>query len=100
MSEATVSAQFARGSEEQHETDDVYDARCDGMPPEHRGIAPANDPERQDSRRANQNEAEEADSVHAAPRNASHAARCVECHGVRSHPVPIALVGECSSRVV
>ena len=28
--------------------------------------------------------------------NASHAARCVACHGVRSHPVPVALVGECS----
>src|SRR4029453_13033815 len=25
---------------------------------------------------------------------ASHAARCVACHGVRSHPVPVALVGE------
>jgi hypothetical protein len=32
--------------------------------------------------------------------NASHAARCVACHGVRSHPVPIALVGECSIPVV
>ena len=29
-----------------------------------------------------------------------HAARCVECHGVRSHPVPVALVGECSMPVV
>ena len=28
--------------------------------------------------------------------SASHAARCVACHGVRSHPVPVALVGECS----
>jgi hypothetical protein len=28
--------------------------------------------------------------------NASHAARRVACHGVRSHPVPVALVGECS----
>ena len=25
--------------------------------------------------------------------NASHAARCVACHGVPSHPVPVALVG-------
>ena len=32
--------------------------------------------------------------------NASHAARCVACHGVRSHPVPVALVGECSVPVV
>ena len=32
--------------------------------------------------------------------NASHAARCVACHGVRSHPVPVALVGECSIPVV
>jgi cytochrome c553 len=31
---------------------------------------------------------------------ASHAARCVACHGVRSHPVPVALVGECSIPVV
>jgi hypothetical protein len=28
--------------------------------------------------------------------SASHAARCVACHGVRSHPVHVALVGECS----
>src|SRR4029077_16710029 len=28
--------------------------------------------------------------------SASHAARCVACHGVRSHAVPVALVGECS----
>jgi len=28
--------------------------------------------------------------------NASHAARRVACHGVRSHAVPVALVGECS----
>jgi len=28
--------------------------------------------------------------------DASHAARCVACHGVHSHPVPVALVGECS----
>jgi hypothetical protein len=28
--------------------------------------------------------------------SASHAARCVACQGVRSHPVPVALVGECS----
>ena len=27
---------------------------------------------------------------------ASHAARYVACHGVRSHAVPVALVGECS----
>ena len=32
--------------------------------------------------------------------NASHAARCVACHGVGSHPVPVALVGECSIPVV
>ena len=25
--------------------------------------------------------------------NASHAARCVACHGVRSHAVPVVLVG-------
>jgi len=31
---------------------------------------------------------------------ASHAARCVACHGVRSHPVPVALVSECSFPVV
>jgi len=31
---------------------------------------------------------------------ASHAARCVGCHGVRSHAVPVALVGECSMPVV
>jgi len=28
--------------------------------------------------------------------SASHAARCVACHGVRSHAVPVALVGEYS----
>jgi hypothetical protein len=28
--------------------------------------------------------------------SASHAARCVACQGVRSQPVPVALVGECS----
>src|SRR5262245_51508025 len=28
--------------------------------------------------------------------SAAHAARCVACHGVRSHAVPVALVGECS----
>src|SRR5205823_5320322 len=33
-------------------------------------------------------------------RNASHAARCVACQGVRSQPVPVALVGECSVPVV
>jgi len=27
---------------------------------------------------------------------APHAARCVACQGVRPHPVPVALVGECS----
>jgi hypothetical protein len=32
--------------------------------------------------------------------NASHAARCIACHGVRSHAVPVALVGECSIPVV
>ena len=32
--------------------------------------------------------------------SASHAARCVACQGVRSHPVPVALVGECSIPVV
>jgi hypothetical protein len=32
--------------------------------------------------------------------NASHAARCMACHGVRSQPVPVALVGECSIPVV
>jgi len=31
--------------------------------------------------------------------NASHAARCVACQGVCSHPVPVALVGECSMPV-
>jgi hypothetical protein len=30
---------------------------------------------------------------------ASHAARRVACHGVRAHPVPMALVGECSMLV-
>jgi len=32
--------------------------------------------------------------------SASHAARCVACHGVRSHAVPVALVGECSILLV
>jgi len=32
--------------------------------------------------------------------NASHAARCVACHGARSHAVPVALVGECPIPVV
>ena len=32
--------------------------------------------------------------------SASHAARCVACHGVRSHAVPVVLVGECSIPVV
>jgi hypothetical protein len=32
--------------------------------------------------------------------SASHAARWVACHGVGSHPVPVALVGECSIPVV
>jgi hypothetical protein len=31
---------------------------------------------------------------------ASRAAVCTACHGVRSHPVPVALVGECSIPVV
>jgi len=31
---------------------------------------------------------------------ASHAARCIACHGVRSHAVPVALVGESSMPVV
>jgi hypothetical protein len=31
---------------------------------------------------------------------ASHAARCVACHGVRSHSVPVALVGECFTPAV
>jgi hypothetical protein len=31
---------------------------------------------------------------------ASDAARCVAYHGVRSHPVPVAFVGECSMPVV
>jgi len=31
--------------------------------------------------------------------NASHAARCVARQGVRSHAVPVALVGECSMPV-
>src|SRR5262249_48215988 len=30
---------------------------------------------------------------------ASHAARCVACQGVRSHAVPVALVGECSTPI-
>ena len=29
-----------------------------------------------------------------------HAARCVACHDVLSHAVPVALVGECSIAVV
>jgi hypothetical protein len=32
--------------------------------------------------------------------NASHAARSVACQGVDSHPVPVALVDECSIPVV
>jgi len=32
--------------------------------------------------------------------SASHAARCTARHGVRSHAVPVALVGECSIPVV
>ena len=32
--------------------------------------------------------------------NASHAALCTACHGVRSHAEPVALVGECSIPVV
>jgi mono/diheme cytochrome c family protein len=31
---------------------------------------------------------------------APHAARCAACHGVRSHPAPVALVGECPIPVV
>ena len=34
------------------------------------------------------------------PLRAANAARCVACHGVRSHAVPVALVGECSIPVV
>jgi hypothetical protein len=33
-------------------------------------------------------------------RNESHAAHCVACQGVGYHPVPVALVGECSIPVV
>jgi hypothetical protein len=36
----------------------------------------------------------------AARLSASHAARCVVCQGVRSHPVPVTLVGLCSIPVV
>jgi len=32
--------------------------------------------------------------------DASHAARCTACHGVRSHPEPVAFVGEGSIPVV
>jgi hypothetical protein len=32
--------------------------------------------------------------------SASNAARCVACHSVRSHPVPVALVGKCSNPVM
>lgn len=32
--------------------------------------------------------------------SASDAARCVTCHGVRSHAEPVALVGECSVTLV
>ena len=34
------------------------------------------------------------------PFNAPHAARCVACQGVRSDPVPVARVGECSMPVL
>jgi hypothetical protein len=33
-------------------------------------------------------------TFHSALVSAPHAARCVACHGVRSHPVPVALVGQ------
>jgi hypothetical protein len=36
---------------------------------------------------------------HSTDFNASHAARCVACQGVRSHAVPVALVGECAKPV-
>jgi len=39
-------------------------------------------------------------AIHGSCFSASHAARCVACHGVRSHPVPVALDGECYIRVV
>jgi hypothetical protein len=32
--------------------------------------------------------------------SASHVACCTACHRVRSHPVPVALVAECSIPVV
>jgi hypothetical protein len=32
--------------------------------------------------------------------SAPHAAVCAACHGVRSQPVPVALVGECSIPLV
>jgi hypothetical protein len=38
--------------------------------------------------------------LHRAASSISHAARCVARHGVRSHAVPVALVGECSMPVV
>src|SRR5262245_10221001 len=34
--------------------------------------------------------------LHRIVHNAAHAARCVACQGGGSHPVPVALVGECS----
>jgi mono/diheme cytochrome c family protein len=37
---------------------------------------------------------EDLGTAHPAVLSASHAARCVACHGVRSHPMPVALVGE------
>jgi len=46
------------------------------------------------------NEEEEAETPSSRLFSASHAARCVACHGVRSYPVPAALVGECSIPVV
>ena len=76
------------------------------------------DAERHKSLVENQND-HEPDPAHSAPRwgglagsladlnywrltlsNASQATRCVACHGVGSHPVPVALVGECSIPVV
>ena len=39
-------------------------------------------------------------TFHSALVSTSRTARCVARHGVRSHPVPVALVGECSNAVV
>jgi hypothetical protein len=38
--------------------------------------------------------------IHLALLSASHTTRCVACHGVGSHAVPVALVGEWSIPVV